>query len=86
MSLTSAIAIYFVLWWIVLFAVLPWGVRTQEEAGDVAPGTESSAPTRTNLKWKFLITSGITALILLCFEVAIRAGLTLDSIPLLPKF
>ena len=33
--ISSALAIYFVLWWIVLFAVLPFGVRNQDEAGDV---------------------------------------------------
>jgi len=33
MSLTLSIAIYFVIWWIVLFAVLPIGVRTQGEMG-----------------------------------------------------
>ena len=37
MAVATAIAIYFLIWWIVLFAVLPWGVRAQGEesaAGD----------------------------------------------------
>ena len=38
-SLTTAIAIYFIIWWTVLFAVLPFGVRSQEESGAVAPGS-----------------------------------------------
>jgi predicted secreted protein len=33
MSIPFAIALYFVIWWTVLFAVLPFGVRTQDEAG-----------------------------------------------------
>ena len=33
MATTTAIAIYFLIWWIVLFAVLPWGVRAQGEEG-----------------------------------------------------
>ena len=45
MSLTFAIAIYVVIWWTVLFAVLPIGVRTQGEDGSVVPGTPESAPT-----------------------------------------
>jgi predicted secreted protein len=49
MSLVFAIAIYFVVWWIVLFAVLPFGVRTQEEAGDVVAGTPPSAPAKFSL-------------------------------------
>ena len=40
MSLATAIAIYFIIWWVVLFAVLPWGVRSQEEGGDVVSGTD----------------------------------------------
>ena len=38
MAVATAIAIYFLIWWIVLFAVLPWGVRAQGEEG--APGTD----------------------------------------------
>jgi predicted secreted protein len=43
-SITFALAIYFVLWWVVLFVVLPWGVRSQAESGEVAPGTDPGAP------------------------------------------
>lgn len=43
-TLGTAVAIYFLIWWITLFAVLPWGVRNQEEAGDVSPGTDPGAP------------------------------------------
>ena len=49
MSLTLAIAIYFVIWWTVLFAVLPIGIRTQAEAGDIGPGTPESAPVTPRL-------------------------------------
>jgi predicted secreted protein len=44
MSWTTALAIYFVVWWIALFLVLPFGVRSQEEAGAVVPGTDPGAP------------------------------------------
>jgi len=44
MSVSTVIAIYFLIWWITLFAVLPWGVRNQEESGEVAPGTDPGAP------------------------------------------
>ena len=38
MAVATAIAIYFLIWWVVLFAVLPWGVRAQgEEAARRAP-------------------------------------------------
>ncbi len=44
MSVSTVIAIYFLIWWITLFAVLPWGVRNQEESGGVTPGTDPGAP------------------------------------------
>ena len=44
MPVTTAVAIFFLIWWIVLFAVLPWGVRSQQEDAEVAPGTDPGAP------------------------------------------
>jgi predicted secreted protein len=61
MNLVSLIAIYFVVWWIVLFAVLPWGMRTQEEEGEVVLGSTHSAPSRPMLLRKALITTLVAA-------------------------
>ena len=44
MSLPTSIAIYFIIWWVVLFAVLPWGVRSQQEHGAIVPGSDPGAP------------------------------------------
>jgi predicted secreted protein len=54
-------AIYFIFWWTVLFAVLPWGVRSQDESGDVAPGTDPGAPSVPALGRKLLWTTLISA-------------------------
>ncbi|HWT31144.1 MAG TPA: DUF1467 family protein, partial [Propylenella sp.] len=43
MNLLSSAAIFFVIWWVVLFAVLPFGVRSQHEMNDVTLGTEHGA-------------------------------------------
>ena len=37
-------AIYFVVWWICLFVVLPFGVHNQVDAGEVIHGTDPGAP------------------------------------------
>ena len=80
MPLTSALAIYFVIWWLVLFAVLPWGVRTQEEQGDVVPGS-------TMLLKKLIATTAIAAIVFAAlYGVVVYGGLSLDDIPLLPDF
>lgn len=49
MSISGGIAVYFVCWWIVLFAILPFGVTSQSESGTTTPGTEPGAPTAPRL-------------------------------------
>ena len=44
MQTGSWVAIYFVIWWVTLFAVLPFGVRSQREAGEVVRGTDPRRP------------------------------------------
>ena len=43
-TISTAIAIYFVLWWITLFLTLPFGVRSQGEQGEIVAGTDPGAP------------------------------------------
>lgn len=86
MRIGTAIAIYFVIWWIVLFVVLPLRVRTQAESGDVVPGTPASAPARPELLLKAALTTVLAAIVFLGFWVVMRSGLGLDDIPFLPKF
>ena len=57
MSLATAIAIYFIIWWTVLFAVLPWGVRSQQESGAITPGSDPGAPVIPNVKRKLVWTT-----------------------------
>lgn len=62
MPIVSLIAIYFVTWWICLFAVLPIGVPNQAEADDVA-GSELGAPKRPALLMKMGITTIVAAVV-----------------------
>ena len=63
MSLVSSLAIFFVIWWLVLFAVLPFGVRSQHEMDDVTFGTERGAPHQPLLLRKFAATTLIAAIL-----------------------
>ena len=72
MSWVSGVAIYFVLWWVVLFAVLPWGVRPPEER---EPGMASGAPARPRIALKFLVTTLVSAVIFGGFYAAGHWGL-----------
>jgi predicted secreted protein len=71
MSIATAIAIYFIIWWVVLFAVLPWGVRSQHESGAVAPGTDPGAPTIPRLRAKLVWTTIVAALVFALWYVVV---------------
>jgi predicted secreted protein len=60
MSIVSGAMVYFIIWWVVLFAVLPFGVQTD---GNIEKGFASSAPKNPHLRKKFLATTLITAFI-----------------------
>ncbi|HWB43814.1 MAG TPA: DUF1467 family protein [Hyphomicrobiaceae bacterium] len=74
MSIPFAIAIYIVIWWTVLFAVLPIGVRTQEEDGSTVPGTPESAPARTRLLRIALLTTAISLVLFAAGWAAVYFG------------
>jgi predicted secreted protein len=78
MQISTAIAVYFLIWWIVLFAVLPWGVRAQGD--DSPPGTDPGAPTVPRLRAKLLWTTGVATVVWgICAVVYINGWVTLDS-------
>ena len=64
--------VYVVIWWVVLFAVLPWGVRTQENP---EPGMASSAPVEPRILRKFMITSLVALLVWLVIFGIERSGI-----------
>ncbi len=81
MRIGSLIAIYFVVWWVVLFAVLPFGVRSQQEDGNVTLGTDAGAPVRPLLVRKALATTIVAAVLVGAFWIAVdRYGLDLAGI------
>jgi predicted secreted protein len=78
MRVGTLIAIYFLIWWISLFAVLPWGVRNQEEAGaDVAPGTDPGAPVMHRIGRKLIWTTVVATVVF----SALYGAYTFDLIP-----
>ncbi len=63
MSLSLAVVLYIMIWWMTLFAVLPFGVKTQGEAGEVVEGTPESAPVSPRLIRVVLINTVVAALV-----------------------
>jgi predicted secreted protein len=80
-SLSTALAIFFLIWWLVLFAVLPWGVRSQEESGAIAPGTDPGAPAIPKLKAKLVWTTLVSGFVFaLCAVVYAYRQVLLDAL------
>jgi predicted secreted protein len=63
-SITFGFAVYVVLWWLVLFMVLPWGVQSQAERGKTVRGSERGAPVKPLMLKKIVATSVIAAVLL----------------------
>ncbi len=67
MAIGSAIAVYFIIWWVTLFCVLPFGVRSQEEAGAITPGSDPGAPAITRMGRVALINSVVALVVFAAF-------------------
>ena len=81
MPVTTAVAIFFLIWWIVLFAVLPFGVRSQHEDGEMAAGTDPGAPVLPRLGRKLFLTTVVSALIFAaCYVVYVNHLVTLQQL------
>jgi predicted secreted protein len=80
-AISTAIAIYFIIWWVVLFAVLPWGVRSQEESGEVAPGSDPGAPRLANLGMKLVWTTVVSSVVFaICAFLYVNRLVTLEGL------
>jgi predicted secreted protein len=81
MSIFTALAIYFVIWWVVLFAVLPWGVRSQHESGEMTPGTDPGAPVLPDIRRKLVWTTMVATVVFAAwFVVYVYRLVTLDQL------
>ena len=81
MSWPLGIALYLVIWWTLLFAVLPFAGRTQAEAGSVVPGTPEGAPVKPRLLRLFLTTTVLSAAVFLFVYYALVSGWILSEPP-----
>lgn len=63
MSLTGSIVIYVILWWLILFTVLPRDINSQKDKGYIVQGTDPGAPSNPNIVKKLVITTAITSIL-----------------------
>ncbi|MBL61473.1 MAG: hypothetical protein CMI85_05040 [Candidatus Pelagibacter sp.] len=69
MSLIGGIVVFIVLWWIILFLILPKGINSQKEKGNIIEGTDPGAPLNANIFKKLIITTILTLILfaIICF-------------------
>jgi predicted secreted protein len=58
MNWLTGVFVYLLIWWIVLFAILPW---KNDLPSDAEPGMMFGAPANPRIKKKFVITTIIAA-------------------------
>ena len=88
MGWVSGIAVYFIIWWVVLFIMLPIGVRSQVEEDDVTLGTEHGAPARPMMARKMLLTTLVSFVVFgIFYYVTIVQGYGIHNLPqIVPDF
>lgn len=74
MTITAALVLFSVTWFVVFFCVLPWQFKSQAEAGEVTPGTPASAPSDPQVARKAKITTVIAVVIFAGLYVVITSG------------
>ncbi|MFO7759836.1 MAG: DUF1467 family protein [Roseovarius sp.] len=86
MGVTTGIVLYMVIWFMVLFVVLPIRIRTQGDMGHVVPGTHAGSPEHHNMKKKAWITTGIAAVLwLIVAGTLISGAITLRDIDMFDR-
>ena len=74
-TISTGLAIYFVLWWLMLFVTLPFGIRSQHEDGVGAPGTDPGAPVVSRMGRRLIWTTLLSAVVYAAGVAAYYEGL-----------
>ncbi|CUJ85023.1 putative secreted protein [Ruegeria denitrificans] len=75
MTITAALVLFAVIWFMTLLVVLPIRIKTQGDMGDIVPGTHAGAPEVHHMKKKMWITTGVSVVLW-----AIIAGIIISGV------
>ncbi len=73
-NIVTGTAVFVMVWWLVLFMALPFGVRRPEQ-DELEPGQEPGAPVKPMMWRKIFITTAITTAVWLLFYWLGESGL-----------
>ena len=74
MSLTEIVVVYIIIWWLVLFMVLPFGI-TRVDPDTLLPGQDPGSPAKGRMVLKLGVTSGIAAVLVGIYYFVATTGL-----------
>ena len=75
MAITSALVLFAVIWFMVLFITLPLRLTTQGDTGEITPGTQAGAPAEINMKKRFKLITAIAFVVWVVIAGVIMSGL-----------
>jgi len=75
MDFWTGLAVYIIIWWLVIFMVLPWGVR-QIDPDDLLEGEDPGAPAKPRMVLKLAITTGISGVVFVLVHLIIQSGVS----------
>ncbi len=74
MNVVSGIVLFAVIWFLVLFVVLPIRLETQGDRGEVVPGTHEGAPAEFDLGKKARLVTAIAVVVWAVIAGVILSG------------
>lgn len=75
MTITAALVLFAVIWFMTFLIVLPIRIKTQGDVGEIVPGTHAGAPEEHHLKKKAWITTLIAVILWVIIAGIIISGL-----------
>ena len=75
MSITGSIVVYVIIWWVIFFSVLPFGIKSKNEIfKETVEGSDPGAPLNPKIAKKFLITTIITSILFIMIYYFVKIG------------
>lgn len=80
-GIVNGVVVFLIVWWLFFFTMLPIGVRSQEEAGDVVDGSEPGAPHAPNMARKMWWTTIATSIAWIFYFIITESGVLSQLMP-----
>lgn len=80
-GVVNGVVVFLIVWWLFFFTMLPIGVRSQEEAGDVVEGSERGAPQSPNLTRKMWWSTVAASTVWIIYFIVNESGVLAPFMP-----